>query len=57
MKFPAYCRYCNMKIEWSTSRRTWDRRIPNKTYEDREEQLTKCVQSKNAFHDPDPQRV
>lgn len=57
MKFPAYCRHCNMRIEWSTTRRSWDRRIPNTTY-DGEDQLTKCALSKaTGFHDPDPKRA
>lgn len=58
MKFPAYCRWCNMRIVWSTSRRTWDRSVPNKTYDDKVEQVTKCAHSKSGgFHDPDPQRA
>lgn len=58
MKFPAWCRWCNVRISWSTSRRTWDRSVPNKTYDDPVDQLVKCNMSKTTgFHDPDPKRV
>lgn len=57
MKFSAWCRWCDVRIEWSTSRRMWDRNPPNKTYDDLNDQKVKCSKSKTTgLHDPNPKR-
>lgn len=54
--FPAVCRHCGLKIVWNEQHREWDRVTPNKTFDDKREQLNRCVQSpQKTWHDPNKQ--